>query len=181
MKSRRALLCSGIVLSLSVPLMAGCGKDATPVTTTVAPSLSGTLSADPTLTLVAQLLKDSGREATLAEGGPYTLFVPTNEALEAHAKSIGFESAAALVATAASGTGAAAEVLDDIIVEGTVRAGDFADNAGETFQTLGGTDVTISVENGAVALTTASAKATVTSLEVTSGDVTIHVVDAVIS
>lgn len=181
MVSRRTLLCSGIVFGLSVPVMAGCGKEATPVTTTVAPSLSGALSADPTLTLVAQLLKDSGREENLGVGGPYTLFVPTNAALEAHARAIGLADAAALVATAGDGAGAAAEVLDDIIVEGTVRAGDFTDNAGETFQTLAGTDVTITIEDGAVVLVSSSARATVTTVEIVSGNVTIHAVDTVIS
>lgn len=181
MVRQHRLVQSALILGLALPVLGGCGSDVTVVTTTIAPSLTGRLGEQPTLTLIAQVLRDSGREAALAEGGPYTLFVPTNEALETYARSVGYADATSLISDVSQGSGRGVRFLDDVIVQGTVRGEDFAPNANETFQTSAGTDVTINIVDGAVVLTTATTRATVSAVDVVLGDITVHVVDTVLA
>lgn len=182
MSSRRLLICSGLVMGLSVPGLAACGGSESRVAnTTLAPSITGLLTADPTLSVASQLLTATGRDATLASGAPYTLLVPTNEALDAYAKSIGLADADALVAAVESDPEGKGAFVANLFVEGTVTGKDFPKNAGETFQTLGGLDATIGIESGLITLATANTKTTITAVNVVTGNVTVHVIDTVLS
>lgn len=182
MASRRFLICSSLVVGLAVPGLVACGgSEDRAASTTLSPSITGLLTADPTLSVASQLLATTGRGALLASGAPYTLLVPTNDALDVYAKAAGLADAEALVASVESDPDGKGAFVANLFVEGTVTGADFPKNAGETFQTIGGLDVTIGVENGLVTLATANTKATVTAVNVVTGNVTVHVIDTVLS
>ena len=72
---RRALLSS--LLPLTAALLAACAT--TPAPTNVAQ----TISANPQLTTASRLIQEAGLNETLQGPGPYTVFVPSDEAFKA--------------------------------------------------------------------------------------------------
>lgn len=183
MSSRRVLICSGLVLGLSVPMFSACGDNSgrAQTTTTFAPSVLGLLTSDPSLTGIARLLQATGRDAAIRSGAPYTLLVPTNDALNDYAKSLGLPDLDALVRAVEADPKGKGKFVANVLVEGTISGKDFPANAGETFSTLGGVNITIEIENGGVVLITANSTVIVSALNLARGTITVHVIDAVIS
>jgi uncharacterized surface protein with fasciclin (FAS1) repeats len=169
-------------LGLAVPVFSACGDNsgAGETTTTFAPSVLGLLTSDPTLTGAVRLLQATGRDSAIRSGTPYTLLVPTNDALDVYAKSIGLADFEALVRAVEEDPQGKGSFVANVFVEGTITGKDFPANAGETFSTLGGVDLTIGIENGGVILTAAKSKVTITAVNFAVGTVTVHVVDTVI-
>lgn len=139
------------------------------------------MASNPSLTVIAELLRLTGIENQVTSGKSYTLFLATNDAIDVWAKARGFESADAFLAAARQKPGTAQDLVLNSVVEDTVRAQDFVPNAGETFQTLTGLQATIQVVNGIVSLKMPTGTATITSVELLKGTVTVHVIDAVLS
>jgi uncharacterized surface protein with fasciclin (FAS1) repeats len=70
--SRRSALLAALVVTL-----AGCATVGTPV------NVASTIAANPSLSTLNGLIAQAGLTDTLATGGPFTVFAPTNDAFKA--------------------------------------------------------------------------------------------------
>ena len=119
--------------------------------------------------------ESAGVVETLTSGDPVTVFVPTNDALEAAPQ----DALSDLVADQER----LAEVIQGYAVSGTVMASDamtMASDAGgsTTVETLGGGMLTIMAEGDSVMVgPSEDAMATVVTPDLSLGNVTIHVID----
>lgn len=112
----------------------------------------------------------AGLVETLASGGAYTAFVPSNDALAAVQ-----EAATELMGDQAQ----LATVIQGYVIEGNVMAADamtlVADGGGTvTVESLAGTPLTLATEGESLTVNGAA----VTRPDITLGNVTIHVIDA---
>lgn len=181
MPARRHIASCGLIVCLLSPIATSCGgkKTAVAPTTTFAPSLAGRLGADPNLTVFTELLGIADLQGQLSKTA-HTLFAPTNAAFETYAKTHGYAGSAALVSAMKADPAAANALLNNLIVDGNQRAADLARGTGTTLRTSSALDLGVSVEAGAVILSTPRSRATVTAVDVIDGIDTVHLIDTVI-
>ena len=73
----------GLATVTLIPSAAAAPQEDPPAVPTVATGdVMDTLAADPQFSMLVELLKSSGLDTTLREAGPFTLFAPSNDALE---------------------------------------------------------------------------------------------------
>ncbi|NNC91175.1 MAG: fasciclin domain-containing protein [Acidimicrobiia bacterium] len=135
-----------------------------PATNTIVDLVSGTGSLSTLLAAVAA----AGLVDTLRGDGPFTVFAPTNDAFA----KIPEETLSELLAD----TEVISRILLYHVVPGEILAADLADL--DSVTTLQGSDIALSVEDGAVILNGASM---VISTDVTVDNGVIHVIDTAIS
>ncbi|MDX1992198.1 MAG: BMP family ABC transporter substrate-binding protein [bacterium] len=121
-------------------------------------------------TLVAAV-EAAGLTETLSEGGPFTVFAPTDEAFEAALEALGLTAEELL-----ADTETLTNILTYHVVEGEVLAADLED--GQTVTTLQGGEITVAIaEDGTVTL---NDTATVVLADVAASNGVIHAIDAVL-
>ena len=131
-------------------------------------TLSGLAASNPNLTVLATALRLTGLDATLAEGGPFTVFAPTDAAFAA----LPAGTLDALIANPAQ----LADVLRYHVVSGDVLSTDLTN--GQRVNTLlaSGTPLTVGVTGSGVTINTAS----VVAADVPAVNGVVHVIDAVL-
>ncbi len=110
---------------------------------------------------------EAGLAETLATGGPFTVFAPTDDAFAA-------VEPATLDAAMADPEGLLAEVLTYHVVDGAVMSGDLSD--GMEVETLNGGTLTITIDGDTVMVN----DAIVTAADVEASNGVIHVIDSVL-
>lgn len=88
-------------------------------------------------TTFASIVRDTGLEATLNEGGPYTVFAPTNEAFD--------KLPAGTLQNVKNNTDIVNKVLMYHVVEGEYRAANLADMSNPVLTTLEGSTLPVNV------------------------------------
>ena len=130
------------------------------------PSVAGTVTADPNLSTLNDLLGQSGLLAELEKRGPFTLFAPVNSAFGALPSDV--------LAAVLADEELLEEVLLNHVVSGDIRARRLSD--GEVLTTLGGGKLNVSVQGGVVRI----AGATVTEADRAASNGVVHIIDAVL-
>jgi transforming growth factor-beta-induced protein len=130
------------------------------------PSVAGTVTADPNLSTLNDLLGQSGLRAELEKRGPFTLFAPVNAAFGALPSDV--------LAAVLADEDLLKEVLLNHVVSGDIRARRLSD--GEVLTTLGGGKLNVSVQGGVVRI----AGATVTEADRVASNGVVHIIDAVL-
>ena len=115
----------------------------------------------------------AGLADTIADGGPFTIFAPTDAAIGALLADAGLTAEELL-----ADTEALANILTYHVVEGTVLAADVIALDGQSVTTLQGSDVAISVVDGGVVL---NGSVNVTATDVMASNGVIHVIDYVLT
>jgi uncharacterized surface protein with fasciclin (FAS1) repeats len=118
-------------------------------------------------TTLAAALDAAGLVETLKGEGPFTVFAPTDEAFAALP-------AGTVDALLADPTGDLTQILLYHVVPGKVMSTDLSD--GMTATTVQGSDITITIADGAVKIN----DATVVTADIETSNGVIHVIDAVI-
>jgi basic membrane protein A and related proteins len=123
-------------------------------------------------TILLQAVEAAGLAETLAEGGPFTVFAPTDAAFEAALDALGLTAEELLEDT---------DTLTDIllyhVVDGAVLAAQVVELDGEGVTTLQGGEIAISVTAEGVVLNDAAA-VVMTDIQARNG--VIHVIDSVL-
>ena len=121
-------------------------------------------------TLVAAV-QAAGLEDTLATGGPFTVFAPTDEAFAAALDSLGLTADELL-----ADTETLTSILTYHVIDGEVPAETVLTLDGQSATTLNGADIEISVDGDTVMVD----DATVTAVDVAADNGIIHVIDSVL-
>jgi len=129
-----------------------------------------TLNASGNFTILVRALRQSGISGTLATGGPYTIFAPTDAAFA----KLGQSQVDALM----SNPNQLAAVLNYHILPGRVMSADIAGMSSPTTpNTLQGTPLSVTSTNGAVMV---NGMATVTQADIPASNGVIHSIDTVL-
>lgn len=107
MKKRTLILATAT--SVALALLAGCATPSGPK------NIAETIAADPQLSTASKAITEAGLEETLRGPGPFTIFVPSNDA---------FASAPAAVQNQLKDADAAKNILKFHVVPGTLLAAD---------------------------------------------------------
>jgi uncharacterized surface protein with fasciclin (FAS1) repeats len=155
MNKRTLILAAGALLTL----IAGCATSNGPK------NLVETIAADPQLSSASKLIADAGLEETLRGPGPFTIFVPSNEA---------FSSAPAATQTKLKDADAAKNLARFHVVSGTLLAADIKNSSVK------------SVQGAPLALSRAGSFVTIEDAVVTRTDIiatngVVHVIDRVLT
>jgi uncharacterized surface protein with fasciclin (FAS1) repeats len=142
------------VLSLA---LVGCASGPAPIPASAA--------ADKQLTTFTRLVKQANLEPTLASGGPYTVFAPSDEAFK--------NVPAATLKSLEDNPSALADVLKHHVVAGTTRAADVKNG---NVKSLGETTLALSKAGSFVTVE----DAVVTVADVPASNGVIHVIDRVL-
>lgn len=121
--------------------------------------------ANDDLSTLAQAIADADLAGTLGEGGPYTVFAPTNAAFE----NLPDGTLSSLTMDDLS------QILTFHVIEGEVMSGDL--QASQTVETVQGEEILITADAGTV---TINGSATVSTPDVEASNGVIHVIDEVI-
>ncbi|MDW3214222.1 MAG: fasciclin domain-containing protein [Ilumatobacteraceae bacterium] len=121
-------------------------------------------------TLVAAV-QAAGLEETLATGGPFTVFAPTDEAFAAALEALGLTAEELL-----ADTETLTSILTYHVIDGEVPASTVVTLDGESAETLNGASVDISVDGETVMVN----DATVVAVDVAADNGIIHVIDSVL-
>ncbi len=122
----------------------------------------------PDLNTLEAAVDAAGLATTLAEGGPYTVFAPNDDAFNLLPEGL-------LTALLEDPTGLLTEILFYHVVDGTVLAGSIEDN--QIVTTLYGEDITFTFAGSAVFVN--DAQIIITDLEADNG--VVHIIDAVLN
>lgn len=138
------------------------------------PNIVETAEAAGDFSTLVTALQAAGLDEELSQGGPYTVFAPTDEAFEA--LPVG-----ALDDLLADPTGELTDILSYHVIEGEVMAEDVMDMDGDTVTTLQGEDLTIEVEDDTVYLVDANnERVQVIDTDVEASNGLIHAIDGVL-
>lgn len=156
MNKRTLILAASSAL---LTLMAGCATSNGPK------NLVETIAADPQLSSASKLIADSGLEETLRGPGPFTIFVPSNEA---------FSNAPAATQAKLKDAASAKNVASFHVVPGTLLAADVKNSSVK------------SAQGASLALSQAGSFVTVEDAVVTRPDIiatngVVHVIDRVLT
>jgi uncharacterized surface protein with fasciclin (FAS1) repeats len=121
-------------------------------------------------TLVAAV-QAAGLEETLATGGPFTVFAPTDEAFAAALEALGLTAEELL-----ADTETLTSILTYHVVDGEVPASTVVTLDGQSAETLNGATVDVTVDGETVMVN----DATVIAVDVAAGNGIIHVLDTVL-
>jgi len=151
------------VLPLALVFAAAC--DSSP-TDPPSPSVAGVVQEEANLSTLAGVLQDAGLVPTLSNGGPFTVFAPTNSAF------------ANLPDGVLDEVLADAELLEAVllnhVVSGTVTSGSLSN--GQELTTVGGGTLTVTIQGGTVRI----GDAVVTQADLEASNGVVHVIDAVL-
>ena len=124
------------------------------------------------LTVLDDAIHAAGLEDTLHTGGPFTVFAPTDEAFAAYLGEMGmtaddvFADVDALIL-----------LLQAHVVDGTDDAAMVMDMDGQSFTTLAGNDLTVTVDGDVVMV----GDATIVEYDIVADNGVIHVIDTVLT
>jgi uncharacterized surface protein with fasciclin (FAS1) repeats len=124
------------------------------------------------LTVLDEAIHAAGLQDTLHTGGPFTIFAPTDAAFAAYLGEMGMTAGDALADTAAL-----TNLLLAHVVEGTDDAAMVMDMNGQSFTTLAGNDLTVSVDGDIVMV----GDATIVEYDIVGDNGVIHVIDTVLT
>lgn len=165
----RFLAAAAVLVSLAVAALFlapdAAAQDAEAPAAAESADLLASLDADGRFTTLAAALRQTGLDQTLASAGAFTLFAPTDDAFTA----LGEGTLEAL------SDEELAAILLAHVVDGTATAADAATVTELT--PLGGGTLAVVPQDGALTV----GGATVIEADVSIGDATVHVVDAVLS
>ncbi|CAB4550424.1 unannotated protein [freshwater metagenome] len=183
---RNKFMIGSLALVLGFGLVAGaCSSDSdTETTTTKAGDTTTTMAGDdmagdqtiveiavgnPDFTTLVELVTAAGLAETLSGEGPFTVFAPVNAAFAEIP-------AATLTELAADPTGALTDVLKLHVIAGNVDSAAATEAVGKCVETLGG-KVLIGQEGDNLTF----GGATITDVDITGSNGTIHVIDGVVT
>ncbi|WP_374592236.1 fasciclin domain-containing protein [Aquabacterium sp.] len=156
MKKRTLILAS---VSATLALLAGCATSSGPK------NLAETIAADPQLSAASQLIANAGLDETLRGPGPFTVFVPSNEAIG---------SVSAAMQTRLKDAAAAKTVLSFHVVPGTLLATDVKNSSVKSVQ-----GASLALSRSGSFVTVEDAVVTRTDIIATNG--VVHVIDRVLT
>lgn len=156
MKKRTLILaCTSAMLAL----LTACATSNSPK------NLAETIAADPQLSSASKLIADAGLEETLRGPGPFTVFVPSNEA---------FQNAPAATQARLKDVDAAKNVLRFHMVPGTLLAADVKNGSVKSVQ-----GASLATARAGAFVTIEDAVVTQTDIIATNG--VVHVIDRVLT
>ena len=124
------------------------------------------------LTVLDDAIHAAGLQDALHEGGPFTVFAPTDEAFAAYLGEMDMSADEVLADTDALTT-----LLQAHVVEGSDDAAMVMDMNGQAFTTLAGSELTIIVDGDTVMV----GDATVVEYDIAADNGVIHVIDTVLT
>ncbi|MEZ5297377.1 MAG: fasciclin domain-containing protein [Ilumatobacteraceae bacterium] len=124
------------------------------------------------LTVLDDAIHAAGLEDTLHTGGPFTVFAPTDEAFAAYLGDMGMTADDVF-----ADVDALTLLLQAHVVEGTDDAAMVMDMDGQSFTTLAGNDLTVTVDGDAVMV----GDATIVEYDIVADNGVIHVIDTVLT
>ena len=134
------------------------------------PNLVEVATAAGDFTLLAAALSAAGLVDTIATGGPFTVFAPTDDAITTALEALGLT-----IEEFVANTELLTSVLTYHVVEGTVLAAQVVEMTNAT--TLQGSDIAISIVDGGVVL---NGTINVTATDIKANNGVIHVIDGVL-
>jgi uncharacterized surface protein with fasciclin (FAS1) repeats len=146
-----------LVLAL---VLVGCDTDVGSNTQPETPSINDIATEVAALSTLGSALQETGLDSELADGGPFTVFAPLNDAFAPPVELSG-------------NPAVLRKVLRHHVVSGTVTSSQLSN--GQTIQPLAGDELTISI-NGGVMVN----RATVTNPDVNASNGVVHVVDGLL-
>ena len=134
-------------------------------------TIAGIVDTSSVHTVLSALLDSTGLDATLSGDGPFTVFAPTDAAIDALDPLfvIGLVTDPDFVELTS--------ILTYHVASGTVMSGDLSD--GQNIPTVNGADVTISIDTTGTVMVNGVATVIIADLEASNG--VIHVIDAVLT
>lgn len=134
-----------------------------------APSLYGLIADDPQFSSVETAIEAAGLFDDLANGGPFTLFAPSNDAFDA------------LDPAFAGAMNADTDLLESVLfhhaIDGVVPSGELSDGA---VRMVDGSDVEVDVGAAAITLSSGGTSATITDADLVAANGVLHVIDAIL-
>jgi transforming growth factor-beta-induced protein len=109
---------------------------------------------------------------TLHDGGPFTVFAPTNAAFEAYLGDIGMT-----IDDVFADTSTLTALLQAHVVAGTDDSAMVMDMAGQSFTTLAGNELAVAVDGDTVTV----GGATITEYDLSADNGVVHVIDTVLA
>ncbi len=143
-----------------------------PVTGAFLENLYVTASNAGGFTVLLQAIDAAGLTDTIAGGGPFTVFAPTDEAFAAYLEAQGLAAEDLL-----NDTQALSEILQYHVVQNAVSARDVVAMDGASVSSLSGAPISISIVDGNVVL---NGTATVVTADIFAANGIIHVIDSVL-
>lgn len=156
MKKRTLILASASAL---LAIVSGCATSSGPK------NLAETIAANPQLATASKLISEAGLDETLRGPGPFTIFVPSDEA---------FKNASAAVQSQLKNADAAKNVLRFHMVPGTLLA---ADAKNSSIKSVQGASLAISRSGSFVTVE----DAVVTQADIIATNGVVHVIDRVLT
>jgi uncharacterized surface protein with fasciclin (FAS1) repeats len=163
--NRAARLWKLAPLALVALVATACDSDGSPLAP-LPPSVADVVEDTPTLSTLQTALEESGLLPVLGNGGPFTLFAPSNAAFQA------------LPSGTLEAILADPDLLESVllnhVVQGAALSGSLSD--GQQITTLGGGTLTVSIQGGTVRIDGAA----VVDADLEASNGVVHVIDAVL-